>query len=266
MKNGFCIQHYRIESKKLNKDKELKLVFLSDLHSKQYGEKNERLLCAIRSEAPDYILVGGDMLIGVKRTKLDVAVELAKNLVDIAPVYYANGNHEQRLKLYPEVYGTTYEEYKYALVQCGVHLLENDFVRLDTQAGEVHLYGLEIPAACYAKLRRTSLTTEQIEECVGLTDKGACTILMAHNPKFAEAYVAWGADIVLSGHLHGGVMRIPGLGGVISPQGVLFPKYSGEHTKVEQADVVVSKGLGAHTIPIRIMNPAELVVLDIKGN
>lgn len=264
MGSRFRIQHYQIESEKLNKEKELKIIFLSDLHSKQYGEDNESLLKAIRDAKPHFIFVGGDMLIGLKNTSLHVATSLATALCKICPVYYANGNHEQRLKLYPEVYGGLYETYKAALAESGVVLLENESKLIETEAGNLYLYGLEIPAECFAKLRRTSLSVETIQEQIG-----ECTeeynILLAHNPKFVDAYLDWGADLVLSGHLHGGVVRIPGIGGVISPQGILFPKYSGEHTKVGASDVVVSKGLGAHTIPIRIMNPAEMIVLHLCG-
>lgn len=265
MGSRFHIQHYQIESKKLNKGKELKIIFLSDLHSKQYGKENERLLTAIRDERPDYVLAGGDMLIGVKNANLQVATSLARSLATICPVYYANGNHEQRLKLYPETFGGLYKEYKASLLDAGVTLLENECTLVETEAGNISIYGLEIPAECFAKLRKTSLSVEAIEERIGACSQEGYHILLAHNPKFADTYLEWGADLVLSGHLHGGVMRIPGIGGAISPQGILFPKYSGEHTKVGEADVVVSKGLGAHTIPIRIMNPAEMIVLHLCG-
>ncbi len=265
MGSRFRVRHYNIKSKKLKSDKELKIIFLSDLHSRQYGKENERLLRAIRDEQPDLIFVGGDMLVGVRNTDPQVAISLAGALAEICPVYYANGNHEQRLKLYPDVYGNVYEEYKSALEDSGAMLLENECVSINAEVGQVSLYGLEIPAECYAKLRRTSLSTNEITERVGECPKEGYTILLAHNPKFADTYLEWGADLVLSGHLHGGVVRVPGIGGVISPQGILFPKYSGEHTKVGDADVVVSKGLGDHTIPIRIMNPKEIIVLHLSG-
>ena len=87
---------------------------------------------------------------------------------------------------------------------------------------------------------------------------------MAHNPVYMEAYKKWGADLVLCGHLHGGIVRIPWLGGVISPQFRLFPKHSGELTKEGEQNMVVSKGLGTHTIKIRFLNMAEVIVLHIQ--
>ena len=89
--------------------------------------------------------------------------------------------------------------------------------------------------------------------------------MIAHNPIFANSYLDWGADLVLSGHLHGGVVRLPGIGGIITPDFTLFPKFSGELTKVNDASVVVSKGIGIHTIKVRLFNPAEVVVMHISG-
>ena len=100
---------------------------------------------------------------------------------------------------------------------------------------------------------------------MGKKDSTNYQILLAHNPMYAETYLEWGADLILSGHLHGGIVRIPGLGGVVSPQFRLFPKYSGEHTEKNGKSVVVSKGLGTHTIKIRFLNPAEVVVLHLSG-
>ena len=105
----------------------------------------------------------------------------------------------------------------------------------------------------------------QIEERIGKADFSKYQILLAHNPIYTDTYLDWGADLVLSGHLHGGIVRLPGLGGMITPQFRLFPKYSGELTVKDQQSVVVSKGLGTHTIKIRFLNPAEIVVLHLQG-
>ena len=106
---------------------------------------------------------------------------------------------------------------------------------------------------------------EQIEERIGKADIAKYQILLAHNPIYTDTYLKWGADLVLSGHLHGGIVRIPGLGGVITPQFRLFPKYSGELTVKDGKSVVVSKGLGTHTIRIRFLNPADVIVLHFQG-
>lgn len=103
-----------------------------------------------------------------------------------------------------------------------------------------------------------------MEALIGKADKTEYNILLAHNPVFTPTYLGWGADLSISGHLHGGIVRIPYLGGVITPQMKLFPKYSGELTREGESAVVVSKGLGTHTIKVRFMNPAELVVIHLS--
>lgn len=263
----FQVTHYAISSPKLqNIEDEQKILFLSDLHSYTYGRGNQKLLEAIRRQNPALILIGGDMMIGIEDAKTEVAEELVLQLAKEYPVYYANGNHEQRMKLYPELYGTVYEEYRERLIRGGVHFLENESADLMLENVPLRLYGLEIPAECYGKWRKTSLSLEEVQARIGQAPIDAYGILLAHNPKFMETYLKWGADLVLSGHLHGGVVRLPKLGGVISPQGILFPRYSGEHTKAKEQDVVVSKGLGVHTIRVRFLNPAELIVLHLKAD
>lgn len=263
----FQVTHYAISSPKLQKiDKEQKILFLSDLHSYTYGKGNQKLLEAIRKQKPALIFIGGDMMIGIEQAKTDVAEELILQLAKDYPVYYANGNHEQRMKIYPELYGPVYEAYRERLIRGGVHFLENESADLMLENVPLRLYGLEIPAECYGKWRKTTLSVEEVQERIGQAPKEKYSILLAHNPKFMDTYLTWGADLILSGHLHGGVVRLPKLGGVISPQGILFPPYSGEHTKVKGQDVVVSKGLGVHTIRLRFFNPAELIVLHLKAD
>lgn len=262
----FKITHYDIVSKKLNNLKEeKKIVFLTDLHNNSYGKHNEKLLHAVRSQNPELILIGGDMLVGKAEAPTNVAEDFVCKLTEICPVYYANGNHEQRMKIYPEEFGTKYQEYKNIVEESGVMFLENEHIDLMFDTCPVQIHGLEIPREGYKKFRKTNVSLEQIEESIGKADSSKYQILLAHNPIYADAYLEWGADLVLSGHLHGGVVRIPRLGGIITPQFRLFPKYSGELTVKDGKSVVVSKGIGTHTIKIRFLNPAEMIVLHLQG-
>lgn len=262
----FKITHYDIVSKKLNNLKEeKKIVFLTDLHNNSYGKHNEKLLHAVRSQNPELILIGGDMLVGKAEAPTNVAEDFVCKLTEICPVYYANGNHEQRMKIYPEEFGTKYQEYKNIVEESGVTFLENEHIDLMFDTCPIQIHGLEIPREGYKKFRKTNVSLEQIEESIGKADSSKYQILLAHNPIYADAYLEWGADLVLSGHLHGGVVRIPRLGGIITPQFRLFPKYSGELTVKDGKSVVVSKGIGTHTIKIRFLNPAEMIVLHLQG-
>ena len=262
----FKVTHYDIKSDKLNKlHCERKIVFLSDLHNARYGKGNEKLYRAVKEQNPDLILIGGDMLVGKADVPSKVAEDFISKLTEICPVYYANGNHEQRMKVYLETYGTAFDKYQSDLVDRGVQFLENQQETLFFDGCKVRLYGLEIPVGFYKKFRKQTLPVEVIEEQIGETDKNCYNILLAHNPTYTKAYLEWGADLVLSGHFHGGVVRIPKLGGIITPQWHMFPKYSGELTKEEEKYVVVSKGLGTHTLKIRFLNPAEVIVLHLNG-
>ena len=215
----FRVTHYTIESQKFKGfSRDLNLIFLSDLHNRVYGEKNEPLLQAIRNEKPDLILIGGDMLVGKEDASYDIALDFTSQLPQIAPVLYATGNHEQRMRENPEIYQASYADYRQQLKDRGVSVTEDSVYR----------------------------------------------ILLAHNPAYMNAYKGWGADLILSGHLHGGVMRLPGIGGVITPQAFLFPKYSGEMTKEGEQTIIVSRGLGTHTINIRLFNQPEVVSICLK--
>lgn len=270
----FKVTRYTVRSGKFSADgKELRIVFLSDLHNREYGSANERLYKAVRGERPDLILIGGDMLVGKDGVPFDPALQFVKSLPKICPVYYANGNHEQRMKEEPEFYAQSYTDYKTALEHAGIIFLENECGTAEAEGSMLKICGLELPLETYRKLQRTSVTVEDIERILGrITDhadrdkgrKRCFCILMAHNPVYMEAYKEWGADLILCGHLHGGIVRLPGLGGVLSPQISLFPRYSGELTTDGEQTAVVSRGLGTHTVNIRLFNTPEIVSITLR--
>lgn len=262
----FKITNYHITSKKLKGlKKERKVVFLSDLHSCCYGVNNEKLIRAIKKENPDYILVAGDMIVAKPGATTDVACAFLKELTEISEVYFANGNHEQRMKENTKMFGNTFTEFQKKMTEYGIKLLPNQKAEFEWDGVLVNLYGLEIPTYKFKKFKKQTFTKEEVQDFLGKSKRENYTILIAHNPIFANSYLDWGADLVLSGHLHGGVVRLPGIGGIITPDFTLFPKFSGELTKVNDASVVVSKGIGIHTIKVRLFNPAEVVVMHISG-
>lgn len=261
----FTITRYEITAPKLKNTKKRKIILLSDLHNYSYGKENEKLLEAIKKEAPDMILIAGDMLIGRKDGSFEVARKFVEKLPAICDTYYANGNHEQRMRAYSDINENAYQEYAAHLKACGVHYLENEKAETLWEDCGVEIHGLEIPDNVYKKFRKVTLPEQYLQNTLGKVDASKYQILIAHNPVLMEDYLKWGADLIVSGHLHGGVARIPFWRGVITPQGILFPKYSGEMTKIGDTSVVVSKGIGIHTIKIRFLNPAEIVVLHV-GN
>mgnify|MGYP000085090702 FL=1 len=269
----FKVTKYSIESEKFPAGGEtVKIVFLSDLHNREYGKGNENLYQALRTERPDLILIGGDMLVGKDRVSYEPALKFVQKLPAICPVYYANGNHEQRMKENPKEYSYSYADYKTMLEESGVVFLENETETVRIGQTALEICAVELPLETYRKMKKANVTSQDIGNLAGdqagSQDRGApqaaYRILLAHNPAYMNAYKAWGADLILSGHLHGGIVRIPGLGGVISPQAFLFPRYSGELTLEGDQTVIVSRGLGTHTIHLRLFNTPELVSISLE--
>ncbi len=263
----FHVTTYEYSNKKIPKAFDQSVIlFISDLHNYTYGTDNEKLLKVIRNNSPDYILIGGDMI--VKGTEFDgtKALQLIKKLTREYPVYYAFGNHELRSSMLPETKNTTFLEYIRKLKKYGVKFLLDDKITLTKKGDSIELYGLNLPAKYFEKFKRTSLPEEELLERLGKPDKSRFSLLLAHNPIYFKDYTDWGADLVLSGHVHGGMIVLPALGGVMSTQGLLFPKYDFGLFKDRQATMILSRGLGNHTIHIRINNRAELVKIVLQSN
>ena len=262
----FRVTKYRICSQKLNGiNREKKIIFLSDLHNRMYGEENERLLKSIRNQHPDLILIGGDMLVRKDGNSYDKTVHFLAKLPGICPVYCANGNHEQKLKELPDKYEQSYEEYKKALTASGIHMLENASETVKLDEVPVKLSGLEIPLGAYARFGKKELSLKEITDRIG-EHGDDYQILLAHHPGYMKEYLAYGADLILGGHYHGCVVQLPGIGGVISTNFTLFPKYSGGIYQEGEQTAVVSRGLGTHSVPLRLWNWPELIVLELSGN
>lgn len=257
----FVVRKYGAADRRIRKA--CRAVVLADLHNKRYGKENERLLAAIKAQQPDFILIAGDIVTAKKGASLEPALRFLQKLAQEYPVYYGNGNHEHRLKLYPRTYGGMAQRYGKALGEMGIEPLVNAHAEL-TEYG-ISVYGSEIDKCFYRRFRLGEMAPGYLESILGQAPKELYTVLLAHNPDYFPQYAAWGADMVLSGHVHGGVVRVPFWGkGVLSPALRLFPKYDGGIFKEKDAVMVLSRGLGTHTIPVRVFDPAELWVVDFS--
>lgn len=257
----FVKAEYKVSSGKLHR--KVRVILLSDLHNRSFGKDNDSLIEAIDKESPDIIVIAGDMLTANdERTRFDVPVSLIRRLTKRYPVYYGNGNHEYRMKVYRQQYGSMYDNYVKQLKACGVRLLENESVYLPES--NLEIFGLEIEKPYYRRLRRLPMPDSYISSLIGKCREEHFTLLIAHNPDYFRRYAGWGADLTVSGHVHGGVMRLPFLGGVISPMFHFFPKYDGGLFEEYGKRLILGRGLGMHTVPVRIFNPGELVVIDLQ--
>lgn len=246
----------------------VRIAFLSDLHGCCYGDGNGKLLAAVEEIRPDYVFIGGDMLIGLpetgkwEKTRAKVAEDLVCRLAARYPVYYTDGNHEGKC---PE---REIGQYREKLRSAGVIFVNNTSVKIGRAGQSIVLHGLVLERCWYPKGKRVRYRTEDMVQklhCHPAEDgDGKCHILMAHHPIYFKNYREWGADLVLSGHLHGGVARLPFVGGVLGPDFLPFPPYSGGQYREGEAQLIVSCGLGAHTIPFRFFNPPEVSVVMLR--
>lgn len=257
--NRFITVEYEIESDKVMKP--CKFVLLADLHNKSFGSDHERLVNKIDSISPDAILAAGDMLTATKGHTFKSALSLMRQLSLRYKIYYGMGNHEYRLKLYPDQYGTMYDDYVTELSKLGIEPLVNESVYLPET--NVAVCGSQLDKCYYKKFEKYPMDEHYLSKILGEPRVDACQILIAHTPQYFEEYAAWGADVVVSGHVHGGIMKLPVLGGVLSPNLTLFPKYDGGKYVQGKTTMILSRGLGTHTIPVRVFNPGELVVITI---
>lgn len=265
--HNFRIYNYEVKTDKIKGD--MTFVLLADLHGYTYGPHNERLIKAIDDIMPDAILCAGDMMNATKEkgvVHVEEGEHVLKELASRYPVFTANGNHEKKLKKYNKEFGNIYERYRESLKRAGVVYLENESALFPGK--NIRVSGLELELEYFRKFVKRQMEPELLEDKLGEIkekDRNVFQILIAHNPQYFKEYADWGADLTVSGHVHGGIIRLPLLGGVISPAMALFPKYDGGRYRHDGKTMILSRGLGTHTIHVRLFNPAEISVIKIKG-
>lgn len=257
--NRFKVVTYELTSEKVKRSH--RFVLLADLHDKSFGKENASLLESIDELRPEAVFMAGDMMTAKGSCSYDHALELMRKLSEKYPVFYGMGNHESRLYSRPESYKGGAADYERRLKKLGIGMLQNEGRVL---GDEFAVMGLELDWDYYRHFKIPPMEKEYLEETLGPASKEKYQILLAHNPDYFENYAQWGADLVLSGHVHGGIMRLPLLGGVVSPTLLLFPKYDGGLFKKGSSAMILSRGLGTHTLPIRIFNPGELILFTIS--
>ncbi|MGE5493887.1 MAG: metallophosphoesterase [Burkholderiales bacterium] len=236
-----------------------KIAHISDLHNHDFGGRQSRLIRLVKKERPDIITVTGD-LIDRRRTDIKTAMDFIRGAVNLAPVYFVTGNHEIKSRRCKELFAQ--------LKEAGVNMLDAKSVAINQEGGCIRLFGL--PDISYygyetaAEKEKAKLRLQSALKDLTAGHESSLNILLTHRPELIRLFSGCGIDIVLSGHAHGGQMRLPFLGGLYAPgQGVL-PKYtSGMYHKYGMA-LVVSRGLGNSLFPLRIFDPPEVVMLKLK--
>lgn len=261
----FKVTTYEFQSSKIQSP--VTLLFLSDVHGKTFSG---RVLQKIKELSPDKIILGGDMVSKNHEEELEPIGNFIEELTRLTTVYYCFGNHETTIEqvlapMEPE-YERAFNEYKEKLVKAGVVFLRNSSIQTKEK---LRLIALELPSEYYRKFQVMPLEKAAMEEFLKDAERKAeeYTILMAHHPVFADTYKELEPDLILSGHTHGGLVRFPFIGSIISTELTWFPRYDGGSytliTDKKRIPLVVSKGLGYHSYPIRIFDRAEMIQLRL---
>lgn len=232
-----------------------RIVQISDLHNTEFGNGNEKLLKRVMAAEPDIIVITGD-IIDSRRTDLDIAISFAQQAVQIAPCYYVPGNHESRIAQYGKL--------KDGLEKAGVVVLENERVTLTAQGESVTLLGVLDPTffGVYVEKDTAPVMAENLDGLECGTEE--YEILLSHRPELFAVYGEKEVELVLCGHVHGGQIRLPYIGGLYTPGQGLLPEYDAGMFTQGGTTMVVSRGLGNSVFPLRVNNPPELVVVELK--
>lgn len=248
------VNHYTVNSQKLNTD--LRIAVISDLHLKDYGNNNEKLVNIINQETPDIIAVLGDFTVK-ESTEYDVVLKLMPQLINIAPTYYVLGNHEL------QILDTT--DFTEDIKKTGVHLLINESQYFEKDGEKILIGGIkQYP---YFEFDYPDFENEEryfIDDFIK-KEKENFGILLCHYPEyFMWKFNEYDIDLMLCGHTHGGLIRIPFGGGLIAPEQGLFPKYDMGYFETDTAKMIITSGLSTSNIIPRINNPGEVCIVDIN--
>ncbi len=224
-----------------------RIVQLSDIHTTLFGKNNEKLFDAVRKAAPDIIAITGDLV--DDNTHGDYIARLFEGLTAIAPVYYVTGNHEWSSHFLSEL--------QELMGEYGVTYLSNEYVLLERSGRSIVLAGVDDPCG-YADMKTPRELIEEIHRDVG-TDKYVC--LLSHRNNSLTKYSGLGYDTILSGHAHGGLIRLPFTDGLIGPSRELFPDYTCGIYSENGTDMVVSRGLAVALETPRFLNNPHIPII-----
>ncbi|WP_461880547.1 metallophosphoesterase [Fusicatenibacter sp.] len=260
----FTTTYYQVSSNgKFPPGKGFRLAFISDFHNMEFGSENVALKKAVDKEKPDLVLIGGDQIVAKPEESLDPGLFFAERLAEDYRVFYGCGNHEYRLKLYPEQYGDLYKKFRERLKKAEICYLENETADLTVNDCPLRIYGYAMDRTYYDRFYRGSLPVSELMDHLGKVDPARYGILLAHHPIYRASYAAYGADLTLSGHYHGGVVGLGAHRGLVTPDFRLFSNSCRGIFRMGNNCQIISAGTGEHTIPVRIWNKRELIIVDI---
>ena len=233
-----------------------RIALLADIHGVEHGKNNERLTEAVRAANPDIIVIAGDLIDRFQTGKpvekqLEIAQTLVSQLVRIAPVYYVTGNHEWD--------SGAVRPLLLMLEENDVNVLRNQYRRLKIGNETIILAGVDDPGGPADMIK-----PEDFIESIQQGENADFIVVLSHRNYNLPLYSRLGVELVLSGHAHGGMVRLPFTDGIVGPQYDLFPTHTSGLYTMGNTDMVVSRGLGNHFGWTRFLNNPEVVVVELK--
>lgn len=255
--NAVDISHYAVDNINIPAEFDgVKILQISDLHSKSFGKNQKRLIEMVKRVKPDFIFLTGD-LIDYRSNRIEPCADLIRGIKEVAPIYFVTGNHEEASKVFLT--------FKQVLQDNGVILLDDESVVVKKGEGQILISGISDREGLYDSYSSTS--DKFRETLISLAgDHEYYQILLAHRPELIEYYSEANYDLVFSGHAHGGQVRLPFLGGLVAPGQGLLPEYTENVHDVGETSMVISRGLGNSLIPQRLFNHPELVVVTLNSS
>ncbi len=247
--NHLVITTYAYKNSKISRDaNKFSIVQISDLHNACFGRNNKKLIDGIDSLAPDMVVITGD-IVDSNHTNISTAINFVDKVAKKYPVYYVTGNHEYWLN------EAERKELFTGIEDAGAVILDNESISLNTDMGAMTLIGLDDNNLHDGTLH------SMIDEC----KENELTVVLAHEPQYIDQYGNAGADLVLTGHAHGGQMILPFIGPLIAPDQGFLPKYTAGQFERNNTTMYISRGLGNSVIPVRLFNYPEIVCVEIQG-
>ena len=226
-----------------------RIVQISDLHGMEFGRDNCRLVEAVCDAKPDLIALTGDII--TEKADIPTARELCARLTQIAPCCFVSGNHDAGSRALREL--------RTALEEVGVKYLANEYVPLERGGDRIILCGVEDPISW-----ATMPNPAEVVEALRAEYPDDYVLFLGHRNDFADKYPLLDVDLILSGHGHGGVVRLPFVGGVLGNNGELFPEYDSGVYHTYCYDMVVSRGLGDIRVIPRFLNPPHIPIITLN--
>lgn len=250
--------YYEITSNRLpDSFNDFKIAHFTDFHNTKIKKLTTKLIEQLKKESPEIIVITGDL---IDSEEIEESLKLIQEIKKIAPIYYIPGNHEAQIR-------KTYNIFEDKLKSDGVIVLRNEMKNIEINNDKINIMGIDDPEL----FSSSSLLNEDETIFKSTLDKlaenmDAYTILLSHRPEYFNDYINHNIDLTLSGHTHGGQIRIPVIGTIYAPNQGFFPKYDkGIFTK-DNKSMIISSGIGTTGLPLRILNKPELVIVKLKAN